>query len=240
MKITNKTLFKATGVGAESCHGGRGKWYKPHSQTRPGKWMPLIKDICPCKRGYHVCEGVQIFHWFSEELYEVEIRGKQTQGLNKIVAEQARLVKRIKTWNDRTVRLFACDCAKRVLHIFEEKYPEDKRPRKAIEVARKHAKGEAAEAELKEAAVDAVDAADAVVDAVDAADAAADTAAYYAVKTAADAAYYAAARAAYYAASNATSYAVYAYTAGAAYAAAVKERQWQYKQLLKYLNGELS
>jgi len=33
-------------------------------------------------------------------------------------------------------RLFAADCAERVLHIFENEYPNDKRPRKAIEVAR--------------------------------------------------------------------------------------------------------
>ena len=31
---------------------------------------------------------------------------------------------------------FACCCAEHVLHIYEEKYPEDKRPRKAIEAAR--------------------------------------------------------------------------------------------------------
>jgi len=34
---------------------------------------------------------------------------------------------------------FACDCAERVLHLFEEEYPNDDRPRKAIEAARKGA-----------------------------------------------------------------------------------------------------
>lgn len=33
--------------------------------------------------------------------------------------------------------IWAADCAKRVLLYFEEKYPEDKRPRKAIEACRK-------------------------------------------------------------------------------------------------------
>src|SRR5690349_8106487 len=33
--------------------------------------------------------------------------------------------------------LIACDIAESVLHIFEAKYPQDKRPRSAIEVARK-------------------------------------------------------------------------------------------------------
>src|SRR5690606_37641174 len=31
---------------------------------------------------------------------------------------------------------FACDCAERVLHLFENKFPNDDRPRKAIEAAR--------------------------------------------------------------------------------------------------------
>lgn len=39
-------------------------------------------------------------------------------------------------------RLWACDCAERVLHLFEKMYPEDKRPRDAIEASRKFAHGE--------------------------------------------------------------------------------------------------
>ncbi len=37
---------------------------------------------------------------------------------------------------ERELWLFAADCAERVLHIFEREYPEDKRPRLAIEAAR--------------------------------------------------------------------------------------------------------
>ena len=36
----------------------------------------------------------------------------------------------------RTLGIWAADCAERVLHYFEEKYPEDKRPRKALEALR--------------------------------------------------------------------------------------------------------
>jgi transposase-like protein len=42
----------------------------------------------------------------------------------------------------RNQRLYACDCAEHVLHFFEEKYPDDKRPRKAINVARHYANGD--------------------------------------------------------------------------------------------------
>jgi hypothetical protein len=81
----------------------------------------------------------------------------------------------------------ACGYARHTLHIHEDKYPEDKRPRKAIETAEAWLKGEATEQECR----DAANAADA---AAYAAAYAADAAAYAA--DAADAAAYAA-RAAY-------------------------------------------
>jgi len=49
---------------------------------------------------------------------------------------------------DKEARLFACDCAESVLHIFEVKYPDDKRPRECIEVARRFANGAATTEEL--------------------------------------------------------------------------------------------
>jgi hypothetical protein len=49
---------------------------------------------------------------------------------------------------DREMRLFACDCAERVLPIFEEEYPNDNRPRQAIETARRFALGKATQEEL--------------------------------------------------------------------------------------------
>jgi len=53
--------------------------------------------------------------------------------------------------HDKEIRLFACDCAESVLHIFEAEYPNDDRPRKAIEVSRKYANGEASIDELNAA-----------------------------------------------------------------------------------------
>ena len=48
---------------------------------------------------------------------------------------------------DRELRLFACDCAEMVLPIFERHYPDDKRPRNSIEVARRFAEGKATDEE---------------------------------------------------------------------------------------------
>jgi hypothetical protein len=56
---------------------------------------------------------------------------------------------------DKEVRLFSCDCADSVLHIFEDKHPNDDRPRRAIEVSRLYANGKATLDELKTAAASA-------------------------------------------------------------------------------------
>jgi len=49
---------------------------------------------------------------------------------------------------DREIRLLACDFAEHTLPIFEKRYPDDRRPRKAVEVARKFAEGKATKKEL--------------------------------------------------------------------------------------------
>jgi len=52
----------------------------------------------------------------------------------------------------RSLVLEAADCAERVLPCFEEKYPKDNRPRKAVEAARAWARGEIALSEVRAAA----------------------------------------------------------------------------------------
>ena len=121
--------------------------------------------------------------------------------------------------SDQFTRLLACDFAEHVLPIFEARRPNDQRPRKAIEVARRFARGQADRDELIAARKGAA-----------AADAAAAAAAYaaYAAAAAADAADADAAAAAYaaYAAAAYAAYAAAAYAANAA-AARLNERQWQ-------------
>ena len=53
--------------------------------------------------------------------------------------------------SDTFARLLACDYAEHVLPIFETQYPDDDRPRKAIAVSRRYARGEATDAELSAA-----------------------------------------------------------------------------------------
>ena len=229
-----KTIYKVLASDGTPCHGGSGKWFMPKGK-RPGKWMPAIKDIQPCARGYHFVNLEQLPTWLGPTLYEVEVRGQVTHLADKSVAEQARLIRKVEIWNDKTLRLFAADCAEHVLGIYERVCPKDDRPRKAIQAARDFANG--------------------LIDR-NAAHAAANAA--YSAAEAAYAASYAASYAAY-----AASYAAYAadYSADAAYAANAQccrnaysadysaalidketdadreaaEKEWQFKRLKHYL-----
>ena len=122
----------------------------------------------------------------------------------------------------RIVRTFALDCAERALPAYEAKYPGDLRVRAAIEVSRRHLRGEA------------------TIDEVKAAAAAARAAAAKAEANAACAAYAAYAVNAAYAAACA------AYAADAADAAAARagnvtaygaERRWQRGRLIELLEA---
>jgi len=127
---------------------------------------------------------------------------------------------------DDLAREFACDCAEHTLHFFEDKYPEDKRPRLAIEASRRTLTDKSAEAlsawdAARAAAWDAARAA-----AGDAAWAAAGAAAWDAARDAAwDAARAAAGAAAWDAARDATR--------AAAWAA---ENKWQANRLRQLID----
>jgi hypothetical protein len=129
----------------------------------------------------------------------------------------------------RSLVLWATDCAEHVLPCFEEQYPNDDRPRKAIEAGRAWARREIALSEVRAAAL----------------------AAHAAARDADQAAACAAARAAGHAAAtahvvghagHAASYAVSAASCAAvpddSAAATTRERDWQYRRRPKNLGRE--
>jgi hypothetical protein len=132
--------YKVLGRGGVPCNGGSGQWSLPHDGN-PGDWMPEIDDIKPCERGYHLCEREDILGWINAEIYEAEGRGKYIRDTNKTVFSEARLIKKLNSWDEKTIRLFAADCSEHVLHFFEDRCPNDDRPRKAIQASRDFAKG---------------------------------------------------------------------------------------------------
>ncbi len=132
---------------------------------------------------------------------------------------------------DKALRLFACQCARLVLPIYEEQYPDDNRPRKAIEAAEAFALGQIGKAELAKAYADATRAATDAADAIDVAYAAYNTDVTD-VAYAADAATYATLT------SSHAAYAAYAaYTADAAYTAAKATTRLEIEKLFRGVCG---
>ncbi len=222
-------FYKVLNTDLTSRNGGEYRW-------AVGEWAPEIEgDLVPCDNGYHVCQTCDLLTWLGPVICEAEIGGQVLRAENKTVARTARIVRVLDTWNERTARLFACDCAERVLPIFERQYPADGRPRMAVDTARRFAEGQATREELAAAGVAARDAAwDAVWAAAgaaprDAARAAARDAARAAARVAAWAAAWDAARAA----------AKVAAWAAAWDAAWDAERKWQAQRLVEYLRGEI-
>ena len=141
-------LYKVLNEDGTCYHGGRGKWFLPR-ENRPGKWMPEVKGhLVLCGNGYHLVTASQLIDWLGPALYEAEGRGDSMTDGEKGVWRQARLLRRVEEWNERTARLFACDCAEHVLHLFEQVYPNDGGPRHAIEIGRLYAEGNASEEAL--------------------------------------------------------------------------------------------
>ena len=131
---------------------------------------------------------------------------------------KARQTKQPNEQDHRLLALWAADCAEHVLPHFEEKYPKDDRPRKAIQAARAWTRGEIRVGQARTAAL----------------------AAHAAARDTDDAAARAAARAAGHAAAtahvagHARGAASYAVKASAA-SGATREAGWQHRHLPQHL-----
>lgn len=217
-------LYKVLSADGSACNGGGGRWFLP-KDNRPGKWMPLL-PVAMCESGYHLVEAGGILDWITTDdnlIYCAEGKGKERVQGTKHCFAQARLVGKPLRWNAQIVRLFACDCAEHVLHIYERERPGDFRVRQAIEVSRRYAVGKATHTELVSAR--AVVRAAARAAAKDAVRAAARAAAWDAPWGAAwDTPWGAARDAAWDATGD---------------AARVTEREWQTARLLQLLTGEV-
>lgn len=155
--------YKFLSVGGAACQGGTGVWSLPtrgdDGTWTPGEWMPPVEgELMLCWNGYHLCMAENLLGWLAPRLYEAEGRGECVRGEDKIMFRQARLLRPISTYNERILRLFACDCAERALPLHEAVL-DDTRPRECIATARRYANGEATGAELDAAWAAARDAA---------------------------------------------------------------------------------
>lgn len=193
----------------------------------------LLHDARACKERYR---------FLAKALGGIKAYGRDTpitllQILNINGLDDALWALRACPDSDTFARLLACDYAEHVLPIFETRYPDDDRPRKAIAVSRRYARGAATDAELVAAWYAAwaarAAAGDAARTAAEAAWAATRYAAWEAAGHAVGAAMDAARPAAWYAARSAARSA----WADARTAAWAAELQWQEQRLREVLKG---
>jgi len=147
-------LFKALNTDGNCYRGGHGKWSLPTKNDDgtwlPGDWMPAVEGkLIACKNGYHACREGDLLKWLGPAIFDLEYRGDRVDADDKIIVREARLLRRCENWNERTARLFACDCAERVLPIYKRNYHSHKQLRRTIATVRRFADGAASLNELK-------------------------------------------------------------------------------------------
>ena len=142
----SEQLYKVLAADGTSCHGGDATW-------TAGEWMPAVEgELKPCVNGYHLCRRGDLINWLGETIWTAEYQGERIDvdapaDQSKVVVRQARILRPLTAWNERTARLFACDCAERALPIIAKSMPDEDRPRRAIEAARRYANGQATDEE---------------------------------------------------------------------------------------------
>ena len=135
--------YKLLDDGQKSGHGGSGGW-------TPGEWREVEGPLVPCENGLHFVTAGNLLVWVHKECWLFE-DGSPDETIghdDKLVTRKGRITVRVNGWNDRNLRLFAADCAERVLPLFEAHFPDDGRPRAALVAARKFANGEIGHKEL--------------------------------------------------------------------------------------------
>ncbi len=134
------------------------------SKWKIGKWRETKKTAKNCENGFHSSKEIyQAYSYVAGEvLAKVEVDGQFDEGTDKLSFQRMRIVKAYK-WDKTTSVKLAIYAAEQVISIYEKEYPDDKRPRRAIQAAKKYLKNPTAAraAYAADAAAYAADAADA-------------------------------------------------------------------------------
>jgi hypothetical protein len=125
MKTIKGFRFVKKNMASES---GNAKW-------KVGEWKKHEGEVELCEAGFHMCESPldSLDNIYGERWFTAEARGKVKKGKDKLVASEMRLMQEIPS--EKVCVEFAIACARRALPRFEKKYPNDSRPREAIESA---------------------------------------------------------------------------------------------------------
>jgi hypothetical protein len=85
------------------------RWSLPDGE--PGPWVDAHPD--PCQSGVHACRVPDMPFWAGPALYEAELAGEIVEGRSKLVASRARLLRRIKAWDEGLGDVYTRMCADR-------------------------------------------------------------------------------------------------------------------------------
>ena len=95
--------------------GARGRFSEfewPRSPSGgPGPWVQAEGPLELCANGCHVCRPRELAHWLHDELWELETRGDELEGVDCLVVRCARLVRRIDAWHLGGAAQFGEACA---------------------------------------------------------------------------------------------------------------------------------
>jgi hypothetical protein len=82
-----------------------------------GEWVQARGPLHECACGIHVCQTDDLAHWLHDELWELEVDGDRIAGVDCVVVQRARLVRRIDAWDASGTRRFVDAC---VAHAAEQ------------------------------------------------------------------------------------------------------------------------
>ena len=124
-----KTLWKSFKGGMKNEHG--------NIQWKLGEWVHQEGEIKACRNGLHCSERVidAMRYVPCEILAVVKVKGKSNKETDKEAWSDMKLVTAYK-WEKTDFIKLAIFAAELVIDIFENAYPNDDRPRKAIEAAK--------------------------------------------------------------------------------------------------------
>lgn len=96
-----------------------------------GEWTDTRKPVVGAS-GWHVCPAIAFsIDYMADELWVAEIRGEVSEKLSIVSAEQARIIKQVPEWNEKTLYEFAlvlADDVQQSVEFFGIYYFTDKVP----------------------------------------------------------------------------------------------------------------
>ena len=70
------------------------------------EWVDADGPLDLCANGPHACRDVNLAGWIDDELWLIELDGDQETHADVVVAQRARLVRRVDAWDEQAMREF--------------------------------------------------------------------------------------------------------------------------------------